>query len=662
MWKTGRLLRRYMTKRGVRILGTMLSLVLLLVGLALQPDMVDMDPFLTSPTIEIERVPLSVKASVPRESEKQLAEEIVLLPSTPTSAILPERGDLLAKEAPPVFSPPDSFLPVATVTPAASVSPVTFSNLLTEPTPSRELNSIPPTPSIRDIFTPTPTPTLETSKNTEYIAAIASPPMTVAGVPSLFSLSGEMVTAHAIIGANVRAGPGQEYPVINTLEARESVALTGYRDNWFEVSQGRKRLGWVYGEMLQTSNDLDLASLPSPVVAESENDRLNRFDAITLRTVHIHDKPERNSNIVVRNVPLVAGFYVIGRDESGEWVLVGDTLGAVGWVEATSLRFAPGIVLEMLPDRSPRETSLLWAEMQFGGQTHHFDNYKLMSTLGMGWVKIQYKWHVNAQPEHVADRIQQAHERGFKILLSIPGEYYPTSIDFEAYVEFLAGVAALPDPPDAIEVWNEMNIDAEWPVGEISPESYVSRMLAPAYMAIKGVDPNIVVISGAPAPTGFNNRMNAWSDDRYVMGMVRAGAADYVDCVGVHYNAGATSPYAVEGHPAGNYYGWYFEPHMSTYYRAFGEEKPLCITEIGYLTGDDYGPLPDRFWWASETSLEEQGLWFAEARRYAQELGYIQMMIVFSVDILHWTDDDPQSGYALIRKLDECPSCAFLRD
>ena len=56
-------------------------------------------------------------------------------------------------------------------------------------------------------------------------------------------------------------------------------------------------------------------------------------------------------------------------------------------------------------------------------------------------------------------------------------------------------------------------------------------MLAPAYNAIKAVNSNIIVISGAPAPTGFDNTTNAWADNRYIAGMRAAGAANYVDQV-----------------------------------------------------------------------------------------------------------------------------------
>ena len=77
----------------------------------------------------------------------------------------------------------------------------------------------------------------------------------------------------------------------------------------------------------------------------------------------------------------------------------------------------------------------------------------------MGWVKFQHKWAEGDTPGVVTGRIQQARSANLKVLLSIPGQNtYPSSINFNGYVEFLRGVAALEDPPDAIEVWNEMNI------------------------------------------------------------------------------------------------------------------------------------------------------------------------------------------------------------
>ena len=241
-------------------------------------------------------------------------------------------------------------------------------------------------------------------------------------------------------------------------------------------------------------------------------------------------------------------------------------------------------------------------------------------------------------------------------MLSIPGTPYPDSINYAEYVQYLAGVAAL--GPDAIEVWNEQNIDFEWPAGQIDPASYVNNMLAPAYNAIKSANPNVMVVSGAPAPTGFDNGTNAWSDSRYIAGMAAAGAGNYLDCVGVHYNAGATSPSQTSGHPAGSdHYSWYFWPMVNLYYNTFG--KPLCFTELGYLTGEDYGGVPSRFAWASNTTIEQQAAWLAEAVSLSASSGKVRLVIVFNVDFTLW-GDDPQAGYAIIRKNGSCPACATL--
>jgi hypothetical protein len=221
-------------------------------------------------------------------------------------------------------------------------------------------------------------------------------------------------------------------------------------------------------------------------------------------------------------------------------------------------------------------------------------------------------------------------------------------------------VAAL--GPDAIEVWNEQNIDREWPAGQIDPNSYVNNLLRPAYNAIKSANGNVMVITGAPAPTGFDNGTNAWADDRYIAGMAAAGAASYADCIGVHHNAGATSPYASSGHPAGTHYSWYYTPMVNLYYNAFGGARKLCFTELGYLSGDGFPGLPAAFSWASGTSVGEHAQWLAEATTIARTGGKVRLLIVYNVDFTNYdTSGDPQAGYAMIRPDGSCPACDTLR-
>ncbi|GAB4470643.1 MAG: hypothetical protein Kow00124_06990 [Anaerolineae bacterium] len=281
----------------------------------------------------------------------------------------------------------------------------------------------------------------------------------------------------------------------------------------------------------------------------------------------------------------------------------------------------------------------------------------VMRSAGMTWVKYQIKWEPGLSPSVAGDFINIAHGQGFKILLSIPGQLYPTSIDFAGYVEFLRGVAAY--RPDAIEVWNEMNLYNEWPEGQIDPASYVNNMLAPAFNAIKSVSPNTMVIIGALAPTGVNNS-RAMSDDRYVAGMAAAGAARYANCIGVHHNSGTTSPSVRSGRPEGDHYSWYFLPTLEVYYYGMGGALPVCLTEYGYLTGEGIGPLPEAFIWGSTNTVANQAAWLGEGVQIARSLGWVRMVIIWNVGFTTW-GADPQAGYSIIRPDGSCPACATLR-
>jgi LysM repeat protein len=300
-----------------------------------------------------------------------------------------------------------------------------------------------------------------------------------------------------------------------------------------------------------------------------------------------------------------------------------------------------------------------------GGQTQSFANPGLMRDIGMTWVKFQHKWAPGDNPSDLAGLVDQGHSNGLKVLISVTGKnIYPqaNSIDFGAFTEFMRGLASLPNPPDAIEVWNEMNIDFEWPAGQISPTSYVSNMLTPTFNAIKGANSNIMVISGALAPTGFDNGHNAWADNRYIQGMASAGAARYADCIGVHHNAGATAPSASSGHPGGSHYSWYFQPTMNLYYNAFGGSRRVCFTELGYLSGEGFAGLPGNFSWAAGTSVSEHAQWLGEAVRLANQSGRVGLLIIYNVDFTFYDPSgDPQAGYAIIRPGGSCPACDTLR-
>ena len=316
----------------------------------------------------------------------------------------------------------------------------------------------------------------------------------------------------------------------------------------------------------------------------------------------------------------------------------------------------------------PRPNPINELPVEVGGHVITFNDSTVnaMQQAGMTWMKWQIPYVIgdDSLVNVARDRINHAHENGFKVLISVKGskdelgergdEYYPL------FADFLARIAAL--GPEAIQVWNEQNLDREWPNGQINPASYV-EMLRQAHGAIKSVDQSIMVITGAPAPTGAEGAFgldSVWNDDRYYAGMAQNGAADYADCIGVHYNEGIVPPAATSGDPR-NYYPTQYLPSMLQ--RAANpfrnSDIPLCFSEMGYLTPEGYGPLPQSFAWASNTSVAEQAEWIRDAINIAAtfQSKRVALIIVWNVDFDVYTQDDPQGGYAIIRPDGTCPAC-----
>ena len=286
-----------------------------------------------------------------------------------------------------------------------------------------------------------------------------------------------------------------------------------------------------------------------------------------------------------------------------------------------------------------------------------------MQNARMTWVKRQVKWH-GEPASNFQHMIDSARANGFKVLLSVIGDKNAIAGNpagyYQSFANFVADLARR--GANAIEVWNEMNIDREWPSGQISGHNY-TQMLAAAYHAIKSANSGTMVISGAPAPTGFFQGCGSGGgdDDCFLRQMRDAGAANYMDCVGVHYNAGIVPPDATSGAPVGSsgHYSWYL-PRMMQLYRSFFPSKPLCFTELGYLTGEGIGELPSGFAWASGITLAQQASWLAGAVHRLRGSGYVRMFIVWNVDATYW-GSDPQAGYAIVRPGGGCPACDSLR-
>jgi hypothetical protein len=300
----------------------------------------------------------------------------------------------------------------------------------------------------------------------------------------------------------------------------------------------------------------------------------------------------------------------------------------------------------------------------YGGHVDGFGDGTVnsMRLAGMSWAKRQWRYIPGQNPGDTAGIINDAHAKGFRILIGIVGQAGDVNNGgyFDQYASFAAGVAAA--GADAIEVWNEMNIDREWPSGSIDPGRYVD-LLRRSYSAIKGANPGTLVISGAPAPTGYFGGCSAGGcdDNAYIAGMAAAGAANYADCIGLHYNEGIVGPNQTSGDPRGNsgYYTRYFWGMVNTYSKVFRGARPLCFTELGYLTPEGYPPLPGAFGWAENVTLGEQASWIKQAINLSRSSDKVKILIVWNVDFTNY-GDDPMAGYALIRPGGACPACEAL--
>jgi LysM repeat protein len=293
-----------------------------------------------------------------------------------------------------------------------------------------------------------------------------------------------------------------------------------------------------------------------------------------------------------------------------------------------------------------------------GGQVASLDTnaQNAMRNAKMVWVKRQLQYGDNG----FAGLISEAHNAGFKILLSVVGDknavlnagYFD---QFAAFIGQVAGQGA-----DALEVWNEENLDRQWPTGQINATSYV-QLLAKSYAAIKAANANTIVISGAPSPTGAQGAFPGAvvNDDVYYAAMAAAGAGHYADCIGVHYNEGIVSPTQTSGDPRGYYPTRYFSTMLSRALASF-PGKTACFTEIGYLTPQGYGALPANFNWAANTTIPQQAQWIGQAATLARSGGRVRLFIVFNVNFTYYGADDPQAGYALIRADGTCPGCTAL--
>lgn len=517
----------------------------------------------------------------------------------------------------------------------------------------------------------------------------------------------------------LRVGPGTEWRRLGLMPVGTTINLDG-RDNsglWVRGITQNSEVGWTASRYLGISEDAVFAlpvifredpitvgapapgSVPvQPVNPDTPDDApppasapVNVAGGITTTAtanVNMRGGPGTSFNRV-GGASFNEQITLDGRNGDLTWVRGVNSQGVVGWVSANfiALDFNTTFTLPIVDVNTPFGLDVAVsnqpAEQQsaptapipppitnnspitgfgYGGHVTGLDDNTVnnMRIAGMSWVKYQVRYDQGADPNAVAGLINDTHAKGFRILLGVVG--HPWELNnggyFEAYANYVGGLAAL--GADAIEAWNEPNLDREWPTGQLDPAWY-TQLLAQSYNAIKANNPNTYVISAALAPTGAEAAFPGAviNDNNYLAGMVAAGALNYMDCVGAHYNEGIVPPTWNSGDPRSEYYTRYYGGMVNTYWGIVGGRRPICFTELGYLSPEGFGPLPPNFSWASNVTVAQQAAWLDQVMGMARNSGRVRIVIIWNINFTNY-GADPMAGYAIMRPDGSCPACSAL--
>jgi hypothetical protein len=396
------------------------------------------------------------------------------------------------------------------------------------------------------------------------------------------TVSGEIV--------NVRSGPGTVYPVIGRAAANDSYRIVGKneRGDWWQI-ETKEGKGWISGDLVKTTGPVGavaaVAAPPTPTAA-----------------------PQVAAAAAGAAPPPSGGGF-----------------------------FAYGIQIDPYGDRGAAIGTL--------------------KGIGFSWVKIQVPWkdfEGDRGQRHFPDEvINDLAGNGLQILASIvkaPKWARPAGSNFDVegppanpwdYAGFVGAFAGhYCGRVQAIEVWNEQNLWYEWGGETLDAGRYV-QLLATAYQAIKAACPGMIVVSGAPTPTGANPPA-AIRDTIYLEQMYQAGLRNYCDAIGVHPSGYGNPPDATfQAWQAGNYSrpshvsdpSFYFRNTMEQYRNImikYGDAgKRLWPTEFGWAsTGNPVAGYE----YAAYNSEQQQGEYIVRAYEIMRGWGFVGVAFLWNLN------------------------------
>lgn len=269
--------------------------------------------------------------------------------------------------------------------------------------------------------------------------------------------------------------------------------------------------------------------------------------------------------------------------------------------------------------------------------------------LGIEWVKQQVEWALfepqRGNPEwgRLDNLVQKF--AGTKILFSVvhaprwarPGN---PPIDGQAFASFLREIAQrYKGKVQAYEIWNEQNMNRD-EAGPLIPATSYVDMLCLAYQAIKAVDPEAVVVSGAPTPTGWDDGVVAIRDSRYLQQMYQTERLNqYCDAIGIHPSGFNNPPdvyrnYSDPKEPSFKVDpSFFYRETMETYRRIMADNKDagkqLWPTEFGWASTPN--PVTN-YEYAADNTEEEKAIYTIQAYEMAKNWGFVGPMFLWNLN------------------------------
>jgi len=194
------------------------------------------------------------------------------------------------------------------------------------------------------------------------------------------------------------------------------------------------------------------------------------------------------------------------------------------------------------------------------------------------------------------------------------------------------------------------------------------RLFGPAYGAIRGYNPNLVVITAGLAPTG--NTDGTRNDREFLKEMYAAGLGNYRDIVvGVHPYGWANPPDTRCCDPSLDR-GWDDQPQFffldtledtrATMNQNGHADIPIWVTEFGWTVWEDLGvPLPDppeNNLWMMENSPQEQADYTLRAFEMGLSRADVGVMVLWNLNFaspLPISNREEIVGYSLLIMSDD---------